>query len=310
MGISDTIKKLEERFGERAVFRFDEDPIPLPAIKTGSFLLDEAIGIGGIPQGRIIEIYGPEGSGKTTLALHIIAECQKMGDNAMFIDAEHSLDLKYAKNIGIDINKLLISQPSCGEEALEIMDSMIRSGEVRLIVIDSVAALTPKSEIEGNMGDSHMGLQARLMSQALRKITGIASKTNCAIVFINQMRSKIGIIFGSPETTTGGNALKFYASVRIDIRKRAPIKEGEEIIGNEIDIKIVKNKVGSPFRIVHSAILFGKGIYKAKELLSKLIENGEIIKAGAWFKYGENKIHGEAKMLQYIEDNLINSEKY
>ena len=299
------IHDIESRFGKDAIFQMGGDIIPVDSISTGSIPLNEAIGVGGYPTGRIIEIYGPESSGKTTLALHALAEAQKKGGNVAFIDAEHALDLKYAKNIGINIDKLWVSQPNNGEEALEICDTLVRSNDFSIIVVDSVAALTPKAEIEGEMGQSHMGLQARLMSQGLRKLSGIVAKTNTIIIFINQIRHKIGIMFGSPETTTGGNALKFYASVRLDIRRRDKIlnKQGE-IIGNLIDIKVVKNKVAPPFKEVKTSIMFGIGIHRPGELLLHHIDEGTIEKSGSWYKHGDYKCQGELAIFEYIANNL------
>jgi recombination protein RecA len=273
-------------------------------ISTGSLGLDIALGIGGVPKGRVIEIYGPESSGKTTLATHIIAEAQKKGGIAAFIDAEHAFDQFYAKKLGVDIENLLISQPDNGEQALEIADNLIRSGAIDVIVIDSVAALVPKSEIEGEMGDSKMGLHARLMSQALRKLTGTISKTNCCCIFINQLRDKIGVMFGSPETTTGGNALKFYASVRLDIRRIAQIKDSDEVSGNRVKVKIVKNKVAPPFRIAEFDVMFGQGISKVGEIIDLGVEYGVVKKAGSWFSYGDTKLgQGRDGVKQLLLDN-------
>jgi len=302
--LDEAISKIHKQFGKSSIRQMGDEPLEdIDVIPTGSVLLDRAIGVGGFPKGAIIEIYGPESSGKTTLALHSIAEAQKLGENVAFIDAEHSLDLKYAGNIGVQIDKLWVSQPECGEEALEIVDTLVRSNEVTVIVIDSVAALTPKAEIEGEMGQSHMGLHARLMSQALRKLAGIINKTNCCVIFINQLRMKIGVVFGNPETTTGGNALKFYASVRIDIRRKAKIQKGDEIIGNDVRIKVAKNKVGPPFKEVDTTIMFGVGIHKEGELLAYHINSGLIEKAGSWFKYKDQKIQGLDKMTQFIKEN-------
>lgn len=287
-----TIDKLEKSYGKGTVMRLSDNVVvDIPAISTGSLGLDMALGIGGIPRGRVIEIYGPESSGKTTLSMHCIAEAQKAGGMAAFIDAEHAFDKAYAEKLGIDIENLLISQPDNGEQALEIAEHLIRSGAIDIIVIDSVAALVPKGELEGEMGDSKMGLQARLMSQALRKLTGAINKTGCACVFINQLRDKIGVMFGSPETTTGGNALKFYASVRLDIRRIGQIKEGaDNILGNRTKVKVVKNKVSPPFKVVEFDIIYGEGISKVGEIIDLGVEFEIIKKAGSWFSYEGNKL--------------------
>jgi len=286
------LSQIEKQFGKGAIMRLGNDePLPdVDAIPTGSLSLDIALGVGGVPRGRVIEIFGPESSGKTTLALHIIAEAMKLGGIAAFVDAEHALDIGYARKLGVRTDDLLVSQPDTGEQALEITETLVRSGAIDVLVIDSVAALVPKAEIEGDMGDSHMGLQARLMSQALRKLTGIISKSNCCVIFINQIRMKIGVMFGNPETTTGGNALKFYASVRMDIRKIAALKQGNDMIGSRTRVKVVKNKVAPPFKEVEFDILYGEGISKEGDVLDLAVERNVVDKSGAWFSYGKERI--------------------
>jgi len=299
------LSQIEKAFGKGSVMKLGLRPsVKVDAISTGSLGIDLALGVGGLPRGRVIEIFGPESSGKTTIALHAIAECQKAGGTAAFIDAEHALDPEYAKNLGINIDNLIISQPDTGEQALEITDTLVRSGGVDLVVIDSVAALVPKAEIDGEMGDSHMGLQARLMSQALRKLTGSIARTNCIVVFINQIRMKIGVMFGNPETTTGGNALKFYASIRMEVRRSGSIKSKEEAVGNETKVKIVKNKVAPPFKTAEFDIMYGEGISKRGEIIDLGSKLGIIEKSGAWFSYGGEKMaQGKENAKEYLKSH-------
>src|SRR5690554_2539013 len=303
--LSAALGQIEKQFGKDAVMLMGDQPrVAIPSVSTGSLGLDIALGIGGLPFGRVVEIYGPESSGKTTLTLSVIAQAQKMGKTCAFIDAEHALDPIYAEKLGINLDDMLVSQPDNGEQALEITDSLVRSGAVDVIVIDSVAALTPRAEIEGEMGDSHVGLQARLMSQALRKITGNIKNANCLVIFINQIRMKIGVMFGNAETTTGGNALKFYSSVRLDIRRTGAVKEGDEVIGSETRVKVVKNKVAPPFRQAEFQILYGTGIYHNAEIIDLGVSIGQIEKSGAWYSYKGNKIgQGKSNAAKFLAEN-------
>ena len=303
--VENALSQIQRQFGKGAIMRLGSDETELvPAIPTGALSLDIALGVGGLPRGRVSEIYGPESSGKTTLALHVIAEAQKRGGTAAFIDAEHALDTNYAERLGVNIDDLLVSQPDFGEQALEIAEILIRSGGVDIIVIDSVAALVPKAEIDGAVGDSHMGLQARLMSQAMRKFTGVLSRSNTILVFINQIRMKIGVMFGNPETTTGGNALKFYSSIRIDIRKIGQIKDGQEAIGNRTRVKVVKNKVAPPFKMCEFDIIFGEGISTAGDILDLAVEQEIVDKSGAWYSYQDERIgQGRENAKQFLKDH-------
>ena len=299
------LSQIERQFGKGTVMRMgDQERVAIPSISTGSLGLDIALGIGGLPKGRIVEIYGPESSGKTTLTLQVIAEAQKVGGTAAFIDAEHALDPQYAEKLGVQVDDLIMSQPDTGEQALEVAEMLVRSGAVDVLVVDSVAALTPKAEIEGEMGDSHVGLQARLLSQAIRRLTGAIKQTNCLVIFINQIRMKIGVMFGSPETTTGGNALKFYSSVRLDIRRIGAVKEGDEVVGNETRVKVVKNKVSPPFRQAEFQIMYGGGIYHMGEVIDWGVKLNLIDKSGAWYAYKGDKIgQGKANASKYLEEN-------
>ncbi len=299
------LSQIERQFGKGAVMKMGDQPREaIPAISTGSLALDIALGIGGLPTGRIVEIYGPESSGKTTLTLQVIAEAQKMGKTCAFVDAEHALDPIYAEKLGVNVDEMLVSQPDTGEQALEITDMLVRSNAVDVLVVDSVAALTPKAEIEGDMGDSHVGLQARLMSQALRKLTANVKNANTLVIFINQIRMKIGVMFGNPETTTGGNALKFYSSVRLDIRRTGAVKQGDEVVGNETRVKVVKNKVAPPFRQAEFQIMYGAGIYHTGEIIDLGVKEGLVDKSGAWYAYNGDKIgQGKANAAKYLEEN-------
>ncbi|HET6591739.1 MAG TPA: recombinase RecA [Xanthomonadales bacterium] len=300
------LQQIERQFGKGAIMRMGDGTHnnDIQTVSTGSLMLDAALGVGGLPRGRVVEIYGPESSGKTTLTLHAIAECQKAGGTAAFVDAEHALDPNYAEKLGVNVEDLLVSQPDTGEQALEITDMLVRSGAVDMVVVDSVAALTPKAEIEGDMGDSHVGLQARLMSQALRKLTGNIKRSNCMVIFINQIRMKIGVMFGSPETTSGGNALKFYASVRLDIRRIGALKKGDEVVGNQTRVKVVKNKVAPPFKQAEFEILYGEGISREGELIELGVINNLVEKSGAWYSYkGERMGQGKENVRQFLKDN-------
>ncbi|MGD9017057.1 MAG: recombinase RecA, partial [Desulfobacterales bacterium] len=303
--VESAMTQIERQFGKGSIMKLGSRPVAkVPAIPTGSLALDKALGIGGLPRGRVIEIFGPESSGKTTLALHAVAEAQRQGGIAAFIDAEHALDTVYAKKLGVNCDELLVSQPDTGEQALEIADMLVRSGAVDIIVIDSVAALVPRAEIEGEMGDAHMGLQARLMSQALRKLTGTIGKTNTMLIFINQIRMKIGVVFGNPETTTGGNALKFYASIRLDIRRTGAIKDGQEVTGNRTRVRVVKNKLAPPFQEAEFDIMYGEGISKAGDLLDIGVAKGIVEKSGSWYSYGGERIgQGRTNVKRFFEDN-------
>ena len=300
------LTQIEKQFGKGAIMRLGNDGV-LPGVEgisTGAISLDLALGVGGVPRGRVVEIFGPESSGKTTLALHVVAEAQKKGGIAAFIDAEHALDVSYAKKLGVNTDDLLVSQPDTGEQALEIAETLVRSGAIDVLIIDSVAALVPKAEIEGDMGDSHVGLQARLMSQALRKLTGVIAKSHCCVIFINQIRMKIGVMFGNPETTTGGNALKFYSSVRMDIRRIATIKQGDQVVGSRTRVKVVKNKVAPPYKEAEFDILYGEGISRTGDVLDLAVDKGIVDKSGAWFSYNKERIgQGRENSRQFLKDN-------
>ena len=310
--LAQALGQIEKQFGKGSVMRMGDGGVirDIEAISTGSIGLDVALGIGGLPKGRVVEIYGPESSGKTTLTLQVIAESQKLGGTAAFVDAEHALDPGYAEKLGVNVDELLVSQPDTGEQALEITDMLVRSGAVDIVVVDSVAALTPKAEIEGEMGDSHMGLQARLMSQALRKLTANIQRSNTMVVFINQIRMKIGVMFGSPETTTGGNALKFYSSVRLDIRRIGAIKKGDEVIGNQTRVKVVKNKVSPPFKQAEFEILYGEGISRMGEIIDLGVQHGIVDKAGSWYSYGDDRIgQGKENVREFLRNNTAMAEE-
>ena len=303
--LNETLKEIQKMFGKGAIMKLgDRQAVDVDVIPSGSLLLDDALGVGGYPKGRIIEIFGPESSGKTTLALHAIAECQKQGGRAAFVDAEHAIDPVYAKNLGVDVDELILSQPDNGEQALEIVEMLASSGAISLIIVDSVAALVPQAELDGEMGDSSVGLQARLMSKAMRKLAGVLNKQNCAVIFINQLREKVGVMYGNPETTSGGRALKFYASIRIDIRRTEALKTGSDIVGNTVKVKIVKNKVSPPFKTCELDIIYGQGISKESEILDKAVELGLIKKSGSWFEYKGSKIaQGRDAAKEYLKTN-------
>ncbi|HID36232.1 MAG TPA: recombinase RecA [Ghiorsea sp.] len=304
-GLEDALEEIKQRFGEGAIMKLTGvRAVDVDVIPTGTISLDLALGVGGVPRGRVIEIYGPESTGKTTLALHILAEAQKKGGVGAFVDAEHALDPDYARKLGVDVDNLYLSQPDCGEQALEIVDMLTRSGAMDILVVDSVAALTPRAELNGDMGDSHMGLQARLMSQALRKLTSAISRTNTTVIFINQLRMKIGVMFGNPETTTGGNALKFYASVRLDVRRTGAIKKGEDVLGNDTKVKVVKNKMAPPFKLAKFSIMYGEGISHVGEVVDMGVEFGHVKKSGAWYAVGTERIgQGRDNAIQYLKDH-------